>query len=161
VVSHVGGVDERLSSIADYRGLAYRSPLLGGVLAFFLVALIGIPFTGGFFGKFYVFSAALQAGNVWLAVVGLLNSGVACFYYLRLLGSVYARSEPPQSNPKLTPETVPASGTVSIAAGLGLTLAAVATLLLGVLPNRVLHLATDASSSLRATTPSQTAQSTR
>ncbi len=46
---------DKHASIADYRGLAYRSPLLGGVLAFFLISLIGIPFTGGFFGKFYVF----------------------------------------------------------------------------------------------------------
>ena len=63
VVSHITGRDEKLASIADYRGLAYRSPLLGAVLAFFLISLIGIPFTGGFFGKFYVFSAALHSGS--------------------------------------------------------------------------------------------------
>ncbi len=62
VVSHVGGYDETLTSIEDYRGLAYRSPLLGAVLAFFLISLIGIPFTGGFFGKFYVFAAAMHSG---------------------------------------------------------------------------------------------------
>ena len=64
VISHAGGYDERLVSIADYRGLAYRFPLLGGALAFFLLSLIGIPFTGGFFGKFYAFScgAALRRG---------------------------------------------------------------------------------------------------
>jgi NADH-quinone oxidoreductase subunit N len=50
VVSHVGGFDDRLTLIEDYRGLAWRSPLLGGAMAFFLISLIGIPFTGGFFG---------------------------------------------------------------------------------------------------------------
>jgi NADH-quinone oxidoreductase subunit N len=161
VITQAAGYSETLRDLDDYHGFAIRRPVLAALLAFFLLSLIGIPFTGGFFGKFYVFSAALQAGNVWLAVVGLLNSGVACFYYLRLLGSVYARSEPTQSHPKLTPETLPAPGTVSISAALGLTLAAAATLLLGILPNRVLHLATSASTSLRATTPApQTAQST-
>ena len=91
IVSHAGGFDDRLLSVVDYRGLAYRSPLLGGALAFFLLSLIGIPFTGGFFGKFYVFTAALHSGEVWLAVIGLVNSGVACYYYLRLLTSIYGK----------------------------------------------------------------------
>ncbi len=60
IISHAGGYDDRLTLLDDYRGLAYRSPLLGGAMALFLVSLIGIPFTGGFFGKFYVFAAALH-----------------------------------------------------------------------------------------------------
>src|SRR5258707_1963104 len=91
VASQAGGYDVRLGSGADYRGLAYRSPLLGGALAFFLLSLIGIPFTGGFFGKFYVFTAALHSGEVWLAVIGLVNGGVAAYYYLRLLISIYGK----------------------------------------------------------------------
>ena len=85
VFSHAGGIDDRLTLVQDYRGLAYRSPLLGGALAFFLISLIGIPFTGGFFGKFYVFASALHSGLVWLTIIGLVNSGIACYYYLRLL----------------------------------------------------------------------------
>src|ERR1017187_6481996 len=84
VVTQVGGYRETLSTIEDYQGLAMRRPILAALLAFFLLSLIGIPFTGGFFGKFYVFTAALQAGHVWLAIIGLINSGVACFYYLKL-----------------------------------------------------------------------------
>ena len=91
VFSHAGGYEDKLLSVADYRGLAYRSPLLGGALAFLLLSLIGIPFTGGFFGKFYVFTAALHSGEVWLAIIGLVNSGVAAYYYLRLLTSVYGK----------------------------------------------------------------------
>src|SRR5262249_24257534 len=102
-------------------------------LGFFLLSLIGIPFTGGFFGKFYVFTAALHSGNVWLAVIGLLNSGVACFYYLRLLGALYTRPPPDTEHLTLTPATIP----VAIA----LPFTAVATLLLGIAPNRILGLA--------------------
>ena len=91
VIAQVSGYRESLRSIEDFTGLAARRPVLSALLAFFLLSLIGIPFTGGFFGKFYVFTAALHAGNVWLAVIGLLNSGVACFYYLRLLAALYAR----------------------------------------------------------------------
>ena len=56
VVTQVGGYDEKLRTIEDYQGLAMRRPILAALLAFFLLSLIGIPFTGGFFGKFYVFT---------------------------------------------------------------------------------------------------------
>ena len=132
-ISHAGGYDERLVSVADYRGLAYRSPLLGGALAFFLLSLIGIPFTGGFFGKFYVFTAALHSGEVWLAIIGLVNSGVAAYYYLRLLMSVYGKPSddaPVQLVPRLK---------VSLTLALLLTVAA--TFILGIFPGRILDMA--------------------
>ncbi len=91
VITQVSGYDETARTIGDYTGLALKRPILAALLAFFLLSLIGIPFTGGFFGKFYVFSAAINSGHVWLAVIGLLNSGVACFYYLRLLSAIYSR----------------------------------------------------------------------
>ncbi len=130
VVSHVAGRDEKLASIADYRGLAYRSPLLGGSLAFFLISLIGIPFTGGFFGKFYVFAAALHSGLVWLAILGLFNSGVAAFYYLRLLTSAYSRPS----------ETMLQEPIAAVRPSLlvALLLTVVATLILGITPGQVL-----------------------
>ena len=132
-ISHAGGYDERLVSVADYRGLAYRSPLLGGALAFFLLSLIGIPFTGGFFGKFYVFTAALHSGEVWLAVIGLVNSGVAAYYYLRLLMSVYGKpadDAPVQLVPRL-------KGSLTLA----LLLTVAATFILGIFPGRILDMA--------------------
>jgi NADH-quinone oxidoreductase subunit N len=151
VITQIGGYKETLRSFKDYQGLALRRPVLAALLALFLLSLIGIPFTGGFFGKFYVFAAVLQAGHVWLAVIGLINSGVACFYYLRLLSSVYTRpvatfSAPGQTTPSLAP--TPA---ISVPAGIGLTLTAAATLLLGILPGHILHLANSAGSGLRAT----------
>jgi NADH-quinone oxidoreductase subunit N len=134
VITQIGGFQETLRSIDDYRGLASRRPVLAGVFAFFLLSLIGIPFTGGFFGKFYVFSAAIGSGHVWLAVIGLLNSGVACFYYLRLLAAVYSKSAPE------TEAAVPATR-ITLPALAGLTIATVATLILGILPGNTLYLA--------------------
>ena len=133
VFSHAGGYEDKLLSVADYRGLAYRSPLLGGALAFLLLSLIGIPFTGGFFGKFYVFTAALHSGEVWLAIIGLVNSGVAAYYYLRLLTSVYGK--PADDAPvQLVPRV---KGSLTFA----LLLTVLATLFLGIFPGRILAMA--------------------
>ncbi len=130
VISHAGGQDERYALLSDYRGIAYRSPLLGGVLAFFLISLIGIPFTGGFFGKFYVFAAALHSGMVWLAILGLVNSGIAAYYYLRLLTTAYTKPDenlPMYAIPRITMPMLVA-----------LLLTVAATLVLGIAPGRIL-----------------------
>src|SRR5208283_2292803 len=83
-ITLVSGYDDKRPLVEDFRGLIYRSPLLGSLLIFFLVSLVGIPFTGGFFGKFYAFSAAMNGGAVALVIIGLLNSGLSAAYYLRL-----------------------------------------------------------------------------
>jgi NADH-quinone oxidoreductase subunit N len=153
VVTQVSGYDETLRTVDDYRGLAMRRPGLAVLLGFFLLSLIGIPFTGGFFGKFYVFSAALNSGHVWLAVIGLLNSGVACFYYLRLLGAVYSKPMMSETGEEISIES---GHRLSLPAGLGLALTAAATLMLGILPGHFLHLADYASWSIREI-PAQTA----
>jgi NADH-quinone oxidoreductase subunit N len=140
VITEIGGYDERARTIDDYTGLGQKRPYLAALLSFFLLSLIGIPFTGGFFGKFYVFSAAIHGGNVWLAVIGLLNSGIACFYYLRLLAALYTR--PGNEAARLT-ELRP----ISVPAAVGLTLAALATLILGILPNGAVSFAEYASHS--------------
>jgi NADH-quinone oxidoreductase subunit N len=138
VLTQVSGYNESARSIQDFTGLALRRPVLAATLSFFLLSLIGIPFTGGFFGKFYVFSAALHSGRVWLAVIGLLNSGIACFYYLRLLAALYTRS---LADVETKAEGEAPRPTVSLPAAFALTCAALATLVLGVLPGRILHLA--------------------
>lgn len=130
VVSHAGGYDDRLTLIDDYKGLAWRSPLLGGAMGFFLISLIGIPFTGGFFGKFYVFASALHAGMVWLAIIGLVNSGIAAFYYLRVATAVFSR--PSESSP------VHAVPRPSFALLFALFLTVAATLVLGIAPGGIL-----------------------
>jgi NADH-quinone oxidoreductase subunit N len=133
VVSHAGGFDDHLTLTEDYRGLAFRSPLLGGAMAFFLISLIGIPFTGGFFGKFYVFSATLHSGLIWLTVIGLINSGIAAFYYLRVVTAIYSKA------PDASPIASVTAASPSLIFALVLTVAT--TLVLGIIPGKILSLA--------------------
>jgi NADH-quinone oxidoreductase subunit N len=140
VITQVAGYDERARTIDDFTGLGQKRPYLAALLAFFLLSLIGIPFTGGFFGKFYVFSAAIHGGNLWLAVIGLLNSGVACFYYLRLLAAVYTK-------PGVDTTRLDQLRRISVPAAVGLVLAAGATLILGILPSGAVSFAEYASHS--------------
>ena len=130
--------------IDDYRGLLYRSPVLGGVLIFFLVSLVGIPFTGGFFGKFYSFSAAVGGGAIWLAIIGLLNSGLAAAYYLRL--ALVTAQRPDESAAK---STAPGPQ-VGFAVTAALAMAVLATLALGIVPNEVLRAAESGAHTLQA-----------
>jgi len=131
VVGHFAGAGERYVTLEDYSGLGRRSPLLAAILTMFLLSLIGIPITGGFFAKFYVFSAALQADRVGLTIIGVLNSAVAAYYYLRVIVFMYMRE--PREEAQVSP--VPAG----LAIALALSLAA--TIYLGVLPGRVLEYA--------------------
>jgi NADH-quinone oxidoreductase subunit N len=148
VVTLVSGYDERLPLIDDFRGLIYRSPLLGSLLIFFLISLVGIPFTGGFFGKFYSFTAAVSGGAIVLAIIGLLNSGVAAAYYLRL--ALVAAQKPPADQPAQP------RADVGVAVGAALLLAVAATLVLGIAPSSVLHSAQMGASALTAPLPSDT-----
>jgi NADH-quinone oxidoreductase subunit N len=144
VITLVSGYDEELPMIEDYRGLIYRSPLLGSLLIFFLASLIGIPFTGGFFGKFYSFSAAVDGGAIWLVIIGLLNSGLAAAYYLRLALAAAGRPEKKNSE-----AAVPAPQ-VGVAVGAALLLAVAATLVLGIAPGEVLRAAEAGAHTLQA-----------
>jgi len=139
VITQVSGYDETSRSAEDFTGLALRRPVMAALLTFFLLSLIGIPFTGGFFGKFYVFSAAINSGHVWIAVIGLANSGFACFYYLRLIAALYTKSLKDVTAEGV--DIVPARTFLSVPAGVGLAVAAAATLLLGILPGQTLELA--------------------
>ncbi len=145
IISHTGGYDDHLTLIDDYRGLAYASPVLAGSMAFFLVSLIGIPFTGGFFGKFYVFSAALHSGMVWLTIIGLINSGIAAFYYLRVVAAIY--SEPSGAAPII------GVAKPSFPLLLAVFLTAATTLILGIVPGNVLSAARDAAKTYSTSSP--------
>ena len=89
VVAHLSGKGERYQNIEDFAGLGQKQPLTAAMFTIFLLSLIGVPLTGGFFGKFYIFKAALESHLVWLTVLGLLNSAVAAYYYLRILVVMY------------------------------------------------------------------------
>ncbi len=147
VITVASGYEENLPLIDDFRGLLYRAPLLGSLLLFFLVSLVGIPFTGGFFGKFYSFSAAVDGGAIALAIIGLLNSGLAAAYYLRL-ALVAAQRDPTASDRPGIP-----APQVGVAVGAALLLAVAATLVLGIVPGEVLRAAQSGAHTLQAPPP--------
>src|SRR3989449_1099769 len=138
VVSHFASAGERYVTLEDYSGLGRRSPLLAATLTIFLLSLIGIPITGGFFAKFYVFSAALQANLVGLVIIGVLNSAVGAYYYLRVMVVMYMRE--PREEAPLPP--------VPTGLRAALTLTVFATIYLGILPGRVLEYASRSATGL-------------
>jgi NADH-quinone oxidoreductase subunit N len=144
VVSHFANAGERYVTLVDYEGLGRSSPLLAATLTIFLLSLIGIPMTGGFFAKFYVFSAAMKANLIWLTIIGVINSAIGAYYYLRIIVAMYMR-ESRQSVP-VTP--------VPFGLGLALAISLVATLYLGILPDRVLQCAQQAAEQLLPQPPS-------
>jgi len=149
VVSHFANSGERYVTVKDYAGLGRRSPVLAGALALFLISLIGIPITGGFFAKFYVFRAAMQSNLVGLTIIGVINSAVGAYYYLKLIVMMYMR-EATEEVPVLP---IPAS----LAAALAITLAA--TIYLGVAPDPVLGYAQrSAKQMLQRENPNEQAQ---
>jgi NADH-quinone oxidoreductase subunit N len=131
VVSHFASAGERYVTLEDYEGLGRSSPVLAATLTIFLLSLIGIPITGGFFAKFYVFSAALRANLIWLTIIGVLNSAIGAYYYLRIIVVMYMREARKEV----------AVAPVSISLGFALALCVFATIYLGILPNRVLQVA--------------------
>jgi NADH-quinone oxidoreductase subunit N len=138
VVSYFAGAGERYVALDDYSGLGRRSPLLAATLTIFLLSLIGIPITGGFFAKFYVFSAALQADLVWLTIIGVLNSAIAAYYYLRIIVVMYMRE--PREEAPLSP--------IPLALGTALAVSLAATIYLGVLPGQILKFASRSAADL-------------
>jgi NADH-quinone oxidoreductase subunit N len=140
VVSHLSGKDERYQSIEDFAGLGQKQPFVAAMLTIFLLSLIGVPLTGGFFGKFYIFKAALESNLVWLTVLGLITSAVAAYYYLRLLVMMYFR-EPGEAASNVAPLTPAFSA--------ALLLPAIGTLVLGIFPGWVLNFAERAATVVR------------
>ncbi|MDE0635700.1 MAG: NADH-quinone oxidoreductase subunit N [Candidatus Poribacteria bacterium] len=129
--------------ISDYAGLGFRKPLLGGFLTLMLLSLAGFPPTAGFIGKFYIFKSAVQAAvqpdvvNTWLVslvVVGAINTAISAFYYLRVVVTMYMRE------PEEELEFNPYPSTLVI----GLVLAAIGVLLIGILPSLLVNSAQNA-----------------
>src|SRR5215467_2833347 len=144
VVSHFASAGERYVTLDDHAGLGRRSPILAATLTIFLLSLIGIPVTGGFFAKFYVFSAALEANLIGLTIIAVINSAIAAYYYLRVIVVMYMREDR---------EAIPVTK-VPLALGTALVISLAATIYLGVLPGRVLDYAQRAASELVEAPPS-------
>lgn len=131
IVSHLANAGEKYVTLEDYAGLGRRAPAQAAILTVFMLSLIGIPITGGFLAKFYVFQAAMQSHLIGLVIIGVVNSAIAAYYYLRVIVVMYM-NEPTKEVPVLR---MPAGLTVA------LVTCVIATIYLGVLPNRVLEYA--------------------
>src|SRR5213076_2492272 len=107
--------------LKDFSGLHVRHPFAAFAMLLFMLSLGGIPPTAGFMGKFWLFGAAIDAGYVWLALIGVLNSAISLYYYIRIVVFMYVKDEALGSTPKAVP-------TLALALGV----AVVATLLLGI-----------------------------
>ncbi len=123
-----------------YAGVGFRYPALGAAMTLFMIALAGMPPTGGFLGKFYIFSAALQQEMTHLALIGIVGSVISVFYYLRVIVAFYMREIP---EPGPTP-----TGTPSKQLTLGLILACAAVIILGIFPSAWLRITQAAANSL-------------
>src|SRR6266404_2109801 len=136
VITHFSRQGEKFLEVEDLAGLGWKQPVTAALFSIFLLSLIGVTLTAGFFGKFYIFKAALDANLIWLSVLGLLNSAVAAYYYLRILVVMYMH-EPGESTVTLQP----------LGAGITATLWATAlgTLILGIFPSLILNFATSSS----------------
>ena len=135
VVSYISGRGEKYQNIEDMAGLGRKQPLAAAMFTIYLLSLIGVPLTGGFFGKFYIFKAALESHlgwMVWLTVLGLLNSAVGAYYYLRVLVMMYMH-EPGEAAINVKPMTP--------GMRLALILPAAGTLFLGIFPTWLLEFA--------------------
>jgi len=140
IVSLVRDPGGEATHLSRWAGLGRRSPLYAAVFTFFLLAFAGIPLTSGFTSKFAVFSAALEGGQPWLVVTGVVTSMILAFPYLRVVVLMWL-SEPGESTPA-----------VSIPGGLtaaALMVGVAATLLLGVAPQPVLELTDRAAEFIR------------
>jgi NADH-quinone oxidoreductase subunit N len=131
VVSQLGGAGEKHLSFEDYTGLAQRQPVAAAVLSLFLLSLLGLPVTAGFFGKFYIFKAAVNSHLIWLAVLMAINSVIGAYYYLRLIVVMYMR----EPSGEIAPEVMAFPLGVNIV----LAIAAAGTVYFGLFPNRILN----------------------
>jgi NADH-quinone oxidoreductase subunit N len=139
VIGYVASRNERFVKIEDLAGLGRRQPATAALLSIFVFSLIGVPLTGGFVGKFYVFQAALNSHLVWLTVLGLINSAIAAYYYLKIIVAIYMR-EP--DVPAMQLEKPPVS------LRMAMWLSAIGVLALGLFPSPLLQFAASSAESL-------------
>lgn len=124
------GEDER-NNLEDFTGLGFKRPVLAMVMSIFMFSLAGIPPAAGFIGKFYLFSGAIQAGYIWLAIIGVLNSAASVYFYLRVMVFMYMKKPTEEFD----------WFTVSPTSACCLCIAVAGVLIPGVVPGFILQLA--------------------
>ncbi len=131
IIAHLAGTGEQRTEISDFTGFAHVRPGVAACLTVFMLSLAGIPATAGFFGKFYVFRAAIHAHLIGLTIVALLNSVVSVYYYLSLVVAMYMR----EGEPKTSTARLPIALSTALAASV------VGIFFLGLFPNLMLYFA--------------------
>jgi NADH-quinone oxidoreductase subunit N len=133
IVAILEGEGRSNDRVADYAGLWQRRPAIAALMAIFLLSLGGFPPLGGFIAKWYVFTAAIQGGYTWLAIIGVLTSVVSVFFYLRIVVMMYMTAGP--AGLQDSRSAVPGM------AGAALLVSAAIVFYLGLLPSRLLDIA--------------------
>jgi NADH-quinone oxidoreductase subunit N len=138
VLALLGSEDHPVDELRDFAGLWHTRPGMAALLTIFLLSLGGIPPTAGFVAKWYIFSAAVSAGSIGLAIVGVLTSVISVFFYLRIVVMMYMAE--PAASPRIEPlPRIP---------GMALAVSLILVLYLGILPSRVLSVAAASVSTL-------------
>src|SRR6267143_1222217 len=132
IVSQLGGTGEKNLSLDDYAGLSQRQPWVAAALSVYLLSLLGLPVTAGFFGKFYIFKAAVNSHLLWLAALMAINSVIGSYYYLRVIVVMCMRESSAEAA-ALGPVRFP----LGVSVVLFVTFAG--TILFGVYPNPVIN----------------------
>jgi NADH-quinone oxidoreductase subunit N len=132
IVSEIGGWGEKNLTLDDYAGLAQRQPVAAAALSLYLLSLLGLPVTAGFFGKFYIFKAAVNSHLIWLAVLMAINSIIGAYYYLRVIVVMYMREGSAEAM-AAAPVRFP------VAVNVVLAVTAIGTVYFGLFPNQVLN----------------------
>ncbi len=127
----IGKKGEENLTLDGIVGLGYKKPALGIALTIFIFSLMGLPPTAGFIGKFYIFAGAIEAGYIWLAVIGVLNSAVSLYYYLRIMVQMYFRD----------PVEDFAWVQVNVPTAISIVISLAGVLYLGIVPGSLMNLA--------------------
>lgn len=128
IVSQKG---DEFIQINDFSGLGFKHPGLAVAMSLFMLSMAGIPPTAGFVGKFYIFSAAIKSGYIGLAVIGMINSVISVYYYLRIIAVMYMKEPTRDFNPLTLSPLIVAAIVISV----------VGTLHLGIFPSKIMEIA--------------------
>ena len=129
IVSWIEQQNDKKLTFDDYAGLSTKQPALAALMAIFMFSLAGIPPFAGFFGKYYVFLAAVKADMTWLAIIGVMTSLISVYYYLRLVVFMYFRDGEADAD-----KPVPMLALIAVA------FAALMVLALGVYPSLIVEI---------------------
>jgi len=137
VISYCAG-EREMDEVREFKGLAWRRPGMAAAMTIFMLSSAGIPLTGGFLGKYWLFSDVVSQGYIWLAVVGIVGSMIGAYYYLKVVVYMYMKTEKEGAEPAAD----------SWGGAFAVKSCAVASVLLGVAPLFVLDHARDAAKGL-------------